>query len=96
MYRNVALQIHMSASDWFKHGHQNDSDYDILIPMYFIQKVNPFLTRDKQLHSCRNIEKLQEPFLKKPQFIACEKELDSFSNAHWLPCQVVNKLMKTV
>ena len=65
MYRNVALQIHMSASDWFKHGHQNDSDYDILIPMYFIQKVNPFLTRDEQLHSCRSIEKLQEPFFKK-------------------------------
>ena len=96
LYWTGAVELHVNASDWFRHGHQKNSSYDNVILHVvwdFDSDVcypngNPIPTLNLSHYvSLSALENYQKNFAKQPKFIACEDQIKTFSKARWLGYQ---------
>ncbi len=90
------VEIHVRASDWYVHHHENDPAYDNVI-LHVVWEYDTDLYRKDgsvipvlELRSFVNtvlLAKYRQLFLQKKQWIPCEKEIgtvDPFVREHWL------------
>lgn len=96
------VEMHVNASDWFKHGHQDDDAYNnvILHVVYLndserleIPTVEVFGNFDESIYSRYNV------FMKSQQWVACEKlitNVQTFTWLSWLERVVVERLEEEV
>jgi len=96
------VEMHVNASDWFKHGHQDDDAYNnvILHVVYLndserleIPTVEVFGHFDESIYSRYNV------FMKSQQWVACEKlitNVQTFTWLSWLERVVVERLEEEV
>ncbi|OIQ38574.1 MAG: hypothetical protein BM563_05950 [Bacteroidetes bacterium MedPE-SWsnd-G1] len=90
------IEIHVNASDWYVHGHENDSNYDALIlhvvwnnDVAVFDKANNVLPTIElnKIVSKELLNNYQKLFSKSKSFINCEKSLDlldDFTINNWL------------
>ncbi len=83
------VEIHVKASDWFKHNHQNDPLYDrVILHVVFIDDVSVENSTGKQIPQLViqvpvNIQKTFNLWMDSPEQIKCK---DKF---HFLPNQIL-------
>ena len=98
------VEIHVKASDWYVHGHENDSNYDALIlHVVWENDVAVFDTSNnrlptlvlKEFVSKDLLQSYQRLFAKSKKFINCEKlvnDLDAFVLSNWIERMYLERL----
>ena len=92
LYWSGAVELHLNASDWYRHGHHQDHAYDnVILHVVWDADMDVSYPSGKSIPtldlSCyvdkASLNQYQNSFLQKPKFIACEKEISHFSKARW-------------
>lgn len=88
-----SIELHLKASDWYRHHHEQDSQYDNAIlhvvwendinVCYPSGKAIPVLVLHPYVHS-NDLKRYGDSFVQKPNFIACEHQVEQFSKARWM------------
>jgi len=96
LYWCGAVELHVNASDWFRHAHHTDSRYDNVI-LHVVwnfdsdvcyPKGTPIPTLELRNYVDEKVvENYNNNFRKKTQFILCESQLTAFSSSKWLAFQ---------
>ena len=96
LYWCGAVELHVNASDWFRHAHHTDSSYDNVI-LHVVwnfdsdvcyPKGTPIPTLELRNYVDEKVvENYNNNFRKKTQFIPCESQLTAFSSSKWLAFQ---------
>jgi len=96
LYWCGAVELHVNASDWFRHAHHTDSRYDNVI-LHVVwnfdsdvcyPKGTPIPTLELRNYVDEKVvENYNNNFRKKTQFIPCESQLTAFSSSKWLAFQ---------
>ena len=96
LYWSGAVELHLNASDWYRHGHHQDRAYDnVILHVVWDADMDVSYPSGKSIPtldlSCyvdkASLNQYQNSFLQKPKFIACEKEISHFSKARWVSFQ---------
>ncbi len=100
------VEIHVNASDWYAHGHENDKNYDAVIlhvvwndNMEIFRNSNkPLTTLALKKYVSKNVlDKYRKLMLKDEKWILCENQLGTVSKFHlsnWLEKLYYERLEK--
>lgn len=99
------VEIHLSGSDWVKHGHHRDAAYNNVILHVVFNDDTPALNANGRRISTLDISKYMEmdiynryqQFLKSRTWVPCQGQLqqvDKFVIHNWLDRLVVNRLQR--
>ncbi|MCD4678923.1 MAG: DUF2851 family protein [Bacteroidales bacterium] len=97
------VEIHINASDWFRHGHDNDPSYDniILHVVYncdaFIRRKNSELIPSFEIRNCFDNELLfrYEAFIKSLSWVPCQNMIGTIDQEYmniWMERLVIERL----
>jgi hypothetical protein len=97
------IEIHVNASDWFKHNHQNDPAYDSIILHVVYQADSPIYRKNGELVPTLELKGIfdeslyrkYQGFILSDQWIACERDIgsvDHFIISNWLYRLAVERL----
>jgi len=87
-----SVEIHLQASDWYRHQHQNDDRYDnVILHVVWEADASVLLPSGEPLPtlllsefvSPQQLTHYQKTFLQPSHFIACEQSVQRFSEADW-------------
>ncbi|MDC0874197.1 DUF2851 family protein [Flavobacteriaceae bacterium] len=96
LHWNGAIELHLLSSDWFRHGHQKDSNYDgVILHVVWENDTdvcypngNPIPTLQlSDFVDQKELQLYKKTFLKKPLFVPCEAFISQFPTSHWLDWQ---------
>ena len=95
------IEIHISSSDWFRHGHHTDHAYDNVVLHVVANDDIPAVTASSVTVPTLKLtipagvyEKYQE-YVNNPLLIACQNDLnrvDRYLFTHWLNCLSIERL----
>ncbi len=89
------IEIHVLASDWYKHKHQNDPSYNSIILHLVYDYDTEIKTKDGRIVPCLALKgKFDIALFKKfaslkfnTNWIPCEKNIHKISNLTWINCK---------
>jgi hypothetical protein len=96
LYWSGSVELHVNASDWYRHGHQCDSNYEgviLHVVWNFDMDVcypngNPIPTLELANYVQKDLlDQYQNRFKQLPNFISCEQHLSQFTTVEWLGWQ---------
>lgn len=92
------VEMHVNASDWFKHGHQDDDAYNnVILHVVYINDSERFgiPTLEVTGHFDESIYSKYKAFMKSQQWISCGKliaGIQQFTLLSWLERVIVERL----
>lgn len=97
------VEIHINASDWYLHNHQNDLAYDnVVLHVIFnnntnIKRLNGLIIPQLVVDKCfdENIYQNYQNFIHNKNWIPCEnlyKDVDEFIVSNWLEYLLIERL----
>lgn len=86
------VEIHVNASDWYRHNHQKNKAYDNIILHVVYQADKEIYTTQRQKIPCLEIKNHFDPqillnyrsFIDSRQWIACYNQLDTVQRFTWM------------
>lgn len=96
------VEMHVNASDWFKHGHQNDDAYkNVILHVVYLNDSERLAipTVEVSGHFDESIYSRYNAFMKSRQWVACGKlisNIQTFTWLSWLERVVVERLEEEV
>ena len=89
------IEIHVLASDWYKHKHQNDPNYNSIILHLVYDYDTEIVTNDGRIVACLPLKgkfdmRLFRKFAqlkRSTNWIPCEKSIDKVSELTWINCK---------
>ncbi|MCF8248029.1 MAG: DUF2851 family protein [Saprospiraceae bacterium] len=73
------VEMHLTASEWLRHGHQSDAAYSNVILHVVLDEDQPILRPDGTRIPCLELRKLVPPGIE-------ANYLKLLHNEHWIPC----------
>lgn len=86
------VEIHLSASDWYKHGHDHDKAYDnVILHVVYLADKEVYSSARKAIPALEVKEKFDSgillryrSFIDSKNWIACENQLEDIQRFTWL------------
>ena len=96
LHWNGAVELHVLSSDWYRHGHQKDPNYDgVVLHVVWENDSDVCYTNGNAIPTLQLLDFVTEQefqhyektFVKKPLFVPCEAFMDEFPTSNWLDWQ---------
>jgi len=99
------IEIHLKSSDWFRHGHQNDPNYDNIILHVVYENDRPVLRQSGEPVATlelkdkfdRRLFDTYQGFLRSKHWIPCQETIDRaghFQILNWLQRLAIERLQR--
>jgi len=96
LHWNGAVELHVLSSDWYRHGHQKDPDYDgVILHVVWENDSDVCYTHGNPIPTLQlddfvtdqEFQHYEKTFVKKPLFVPCEAFMEQFPTSNWLDWQ---------
>lgn len=96
------VEMHVNASDWFRHGHHNDKAYDnVILHVVYVNDSERLSIPTLEIKGCfdESIYSKYKVFMQTQQWVACGKQIShiqAFTWLSWLERVVVERLEEEI
>ncbi|MEK9613403.1 MAG: DUF2851 family protein [Flavobacteriaceae bacterium] len=96
LYWSGSVELHVNASDWYRHGHQKDSNYEgVVLHVVWNFDIDVCYPNGNAIPTLELADYVQKDLLDQyqnrfdqlPNFISCEQHISQFSAVDWLGWQ---------